>query len=391
MSAVELAFETDITVARHAVHELDTMARQVGFTELGLEQFRRRLNKVNVALGIHADTNDSPAKSDINLRPLGDIVADRREPEWALYEILERNVLAVLAGARGTFKSLIGLDWMMRAALDGLGVVILSGEGGGLDRRADAWMNVHAPDKDITALPIVALEKPLNLNRAETRAMVAAAMAALPWKPAVILIDTLSKFSPGLKENDSDAVSAFLSGLTADLRDEIGCTVLLVAHSGHADAGRPRGSSVLMCNPDAEYIVSRPNPMDMTVTVSRDRFKDTANLSPLAYTARSVDLGRLDKYGQPVTSLVLEPTDPPFMPVRSRKLQANQNRACGALREWARAHPGGDLISTIGLRELLAAQGVDRRRRPEVIGWLAVQRILTPSIDGYAFDAKALP
>ena len=325
------------------------------------------------------------------LRPLGDLVAERRGPEWLLLKTLECGVIAVMAGPRGTFKSFISLDWMMRAALAGHGVVILSGEGGGLDRRADAWMRVHAPDADIASLRIVALERPVNLCRAEMRVMVATAVAALPWEPNVVMIDTLSKFAPGLKENNADEVSELLYGLTIDLRDYLKCTVLLVTHTGHDNAHRPRGSSTLMCNPDAEYIVSRPDPQGMTVTVSRDRFKDTASLPPLAYTARVIDLGRVDKYGDPVTSLVLDSTDPPPTTTSTAKRGRNQDAACAALSEWCRANPGSDCITTMNMKSVLSTQHLkDRRRRKEIVKWLTVQRIITPAVGGFAVDREVL-
>jgi hypothetical protein len=330
--------------------------------------------------------------ADVVLRPLAEIVAEHREPQWLLHKVLERNVLAVLAGPRGSFKSFVALDWMMRAALDGHGVVILSGEGGGLGCRAEAWMKEHAPGIDINTLPIRAVEKPLNLNRADTRAKVAAAVAVLPWKPEVVLIDTLSKFAPGLEENDAAAVSGFLSGLTADLRDELKCTVLLVAHSGHGDAGRPRGSSTLMCNPDAEYIVSRPDPQGMTVTVTRVRFKDTESLPPLAYTARVVDLMRLDTYNDKVTSLVLDSTDLPPTPTKDKtKRGKNQDAAFAALTEWCRANPTADHITSMDMKEVLKNQNLSARgRRFEVIGWLVDQRIITASIGGYTIHREML-
>ena len=42
------------------------------------------------------------------------------------------------------------------------------------------------------------------------------------------------------------------------------------------------GSAIRALYPDAEYIVSRPDPRGMTVTVSRERFKDSPALPPLA-------------------------------------------------------------------------------------------------------------
>lgn len=327
----------------------------------------------------------------IVLRPLSEIVAEQREPQWLLRNVIEASVLAVLAGPRGSFKSFVALDWAIRMALEGKGVVILSGEGAGIDRRAVARMQAHSPDRDIASLPIVVLERPINLNKAEVRALVVAAVKALQWKPAMIVVDTFSKFAPGLDENDNAAAAAFLSGLAVDLRDELACTVLLVAHSGHGDAKRPRGASVLMANPDAEYMVSRPDPQGMMVTVSRERFKDTASLPPLAYVGRVVDLGRRDRYGDPVTSLVLDATDAPPVQTSRPKLRPNQEKAVAALREWGRANPDAKHITTVSLNDLLKRQGLtDRRRRPEVIDWLYVQRILTPAVAGYTFDPKAL-
>lgn len=331
------------------------------------------------------------AVDEIVLRPLSDIVAERREPRWLLRNVIEAMVLAVLAGPRGSFKSFVALDWSMRMALVGHGVVILSGEGAGIDRRAVAWLQEHAPDRDIDSLPIVVLERPVNLNAAQVRGMVATAVKALPWKPAAIIVDTLSKFAPGLDENDNSAAAAFLSGLAVDLRDQLECTVLLVAHSGHANAGRPRGASVLMANPDAEYIVNRPDPDGMDVTVSRERFKDTPSLPPLAYKARVVDLRRVDQYGDAVTSLVLDASNAPIAKAKDKKAGPNQTKALAAVTEWCRANVGARHIATAELHEIFKGQGLkDRNRRGECIDWLVGRRVITPAVAGYTVDPEAL-
>jgi KaiC/GvpD/RAD55 family RecA-like ATPase len=226
----------------------------------------------------------------IVLRPVHEIVAEQREPEWLIHKVIERNVLAVIAGPRSTFKSFIALDWAMRMALDGYAGVILSGEGGGLDRRVAVWMKQHRENVDLSTVPLDALERPLNLNSIVELEALREVIDKLPTPPAFIVIDTFSKFSAGLDENNNSEVAAFLSALSV-FREEWKCTVILVAHSGHGDAKRPRGASSLMSNPDAEYIVNRPDPNGMVVTVSRERFKDAPSLAPLAYEARLIDLG----------------------------------------------------------------------------------------------------
>jgi hypothetical protein len=244
----------------------------------------------------------------IVLRHIADIVAERREAHWlkGLHKILERNVTAVLAGARNTFKSFIAHHWAMTAAMHGEPVVILSAEGAGLDRRTDAWMRTYAPKLDLRKLKLRALERAINLNSNST---LEALQEAIGEAPTLILVDTYSKYAPGLDENDNTEVALYLANLGFGLRDFYKSTVLLVAHSGHADAKRPRGASVLMANPDAEYIVTRPDALAMSATLTRERFKDCPHMPPLAYSAEVVDLGRMDSHGEPVTSLVMRDVD----------------------------------------------------------------------------------
>jgi hypothetical protein len=323
----------------------------------------------------------------IILRRAHEIVAEKRETLWLLHKVLEAKVLAVIAGARGTFKSFIALEWMMRIALQGQTVAILSGEGNDMDRRIDAWMRTHAPDVDLATLDIFVYEIALNLSIPAVLAALSAAFTALLAPPAVIMIDTLSKFSAGIKENDNGEMGAYLSRLSSELRDGFKATVLLVAHTGHGDAARPRGAYALMANPDCEYIVQRPGPQNMTVTVSRERFKSSASLPPLAYEAKVIDLGRLDLYGESVTSLALVSADAPAPVKRTGK---NQERALIALNEWARVNPGAGFITSIAITEIFKAQNIYPKRRKEVLEYLTNIRVLNPSIGGFTIDQAML-
>jgi hypothetical protein len=242
------------------------------------------------------------------LRPVSEIVSERRESVWLIHNVIEANVLAVLAGPRASFKSFVALDWSMRIAAAGNPVVILSGEGAGLGRRVEAWMMTHGHGKALDDLQLLALESVANLNADEEMADLQAAVDEAGIRPALIVVDTFSKFSAGLDENSNQEVAEYLSKLTIGLRERYTSTVLLVAHSGHGDAKRPRGASALMANPDAEYIIERPNPTAMSVAISRERFKDTASMAPLGYEAVEVELGRVDRYGEQVKSLVMKET-----------------------------------------------------------------------------------
>ena len=332
-----------------------------------------------------------PLIKPIAFRHLADIVAEKRETRWLIDDVLEREVLAIMAGPRSTFKSFIALDWMMRVALAGESTVILSGEGAGLDRRVDAWLRTFVPSVDLRSLPIVALERAVNLNVPATLDAVAEACEKLEKRPVATMIDTVSKFTPGMKENDNAEMSAFLAAVSEGIRDHLHCTTLAVAHTGHTDQGRPRGAYALMANPDAEYMVERTDPKGMTVTVTRERFKDTAAMPPLAYCARVVDLGRLDSRGKPVTSLVLDSTDAPPPKTRTRGIGKNQERGMTVLREWVRANPGTVHISTIDLQAMLKVQGIKARQRwAEVVAFLTAIRALSPAVGGHTVDPQAL-
>jgi hypothetical protein len=287
------------------------------------------------------------ARPSIILRHVADIVEEYRETEWlnGLHNILERRVIAVLAGVRDTLKSFVATHWGMTAALNGESVVILSGEGGGLGRRIEAWMRELAPARDLHELPVIALEHAVRLNVPEVMAMLVTAIDAQAVVPNVIVVDTLSKFTPGLKENSSEEMAAFLHLLSSALREHYDCTVLLVAHAGHGDVTRPRGSSVLMGNPDAEYISNKPDPKAQNVLVSRDRFKDSPALPPLAYTAKVIDLGRLDRHGDPVTSLVMwEASAGAVIASKPALKGAAQKKLLAALQERS---PDGSAIWTL--------------------------------------------
>jgi hypothetical protein len=338
---------------------------------------------------LRSELDAARPRPDIVLRHIAGIVAECREPRWLLHRVLERGVLAVLAGARGTFKSFVALDWTMRVALAGHPAVILSGEGAGLDRRVDAWVRMHRPAVALEELPVLALERPLRLTAGGDLPALVEVIESGHSQPELIVIDTLSKYSAGIDENSNSEVAAYLGELAAGLRDRFDATVLLVAHAGHGDAKRPRGASALMANTDAEYIVERPAATAMTVTVTRERFKDYASLEPLAYAAEVIDLGRADSHGERVTSLALLATQ--ASPVTPRINGRNMTAAATALREWSRTRPDARHISTLELTDLLKAHGVkDRRRRIEVINGLVNLRAITATLGGYTFDPSVL-
>ena len=319
----------------------------------------------------------------LTLRAIGDIVAERREATWLIHNVIEANVLAVLAGPRASFKSFIALDWAMRIASAGNPVVILSGEGAGLGRRAEAWVQEHGKGRGLSDLQMLALESVANLNAESEMEALQQAIDQAQVRPALIVVDTFSKFSAGLDENSNQEVAEYLSKLTIGLRERYTATVLLVAHSGHGDSKRPRGASALMANPDAEYIVERPDAQAMAVAVSRERFKDTASLSPLGYEAVEVQLGRIDKYGEEVKSLVMKETSAPSKPAVAHSPQGKAQRTILlALRERQKRSETPLVWTIEELRAVGRECGVARQSVHDAVEKLIMSPFLKATVGG---------
>jgi hypothetical protein len=326
----------------------------------------------------------APASFSVSLRHVADIVDENREPEWLLHQVIEAKVLAVLAGPRASFKSFIALDWAMRVAMDELPVAILSGEGGGLGRRVKAWMQTFGGGRDLRELPVLALEKPLNLNREEEMAMLVEAIDQAGVKPALVVIDTLSKFSAGMDENSNQEVAEYLAQVSRYLRERYEASVLIVAHSGHGDSDRPRGASALMANPDSEFIVKRAAQPANHVEVTRQRFKDTGELPNLAYEAEVIDLGAADRYGERLTSLIMrQSVAQTEKPITAQAPSGKAQRTIlMALRERQKREDSPLVWTTEELRAIGRECGISRQSVHDAVEKLMLSPFLVATVGG---------
>lgn len=249
-------------------------------------------------------------------RRICDVLKHPTIPRWLLVDHIEHGVIAVMAGPRGSYKSFIALDWGCRIAKAGHVVYVISAEGGDFDRRAKAWIRVHNAGDD--SLPLYVVERRLDLSSREGINTIRADCVRLGIRPSLFILDTYSKLTGGMDENDNTYAKAFIGELDNGLkRKETGfdATVLLVAHTGHSDAGRPRGASALAADTDAEYIVSRSP--EGSVSITRERFKSSPELAPIALQPEVVRLGYNDANGTEITSLVMKPLD--HLPVKKRE------------------------------------------------------------------------
>lgn len=290
-------------------------------------------------------------------------ILQRTEPtKWLLRPYLEERVLALLYGALGTLKSFIALDWSLRLAIRGVPVLYMSAEGRGLERRIRGWCLHHArdqkPEATMMAAPFYAVERPLALPQVDVLTALEAAIEEHAVPPKLIVADTLARYGGVLDENKAQDVAVLIAAGDR-LRLKYDASVLFVHHVGHQAKDRARGSYALMAATDAHFLVERPDPKQLAVTVSTGRLKDSESPPPFSLLAHVVNLGYTDEDGQPVTTLALEGTD---QVLASVKRPPTGKRQAQLLRLLEAEHAAGNRIWTDGEIRRLARERLDMHR-----------------------------
>lgn len=247
--------------------------------------------------------------------------------------LLQRRSHAVMYGAPGEGKTFVALDvaYHVAAGREWHGhkvhqgpVLYLAYEGvGGMAKRAAALLR-HYGDEDV---PLYVQGADYNLRDMEGRQALAEDMAALPEKPALIVIDTLARAMKGGDENSAQDMGALNDAVSA-LIEATGACVVLVHHSGKNKAGGARGSSALLGAIDTELEV------DSRQVFSRKQ-RDIELADPIGFKLVPVMVG-VDEDGEDITSCVVEPsTASAEIASAASSLRGNSKRAFETLCEMA--------------------------------------------------------
>jgi hypothetical protein len=167
--------------------------------------------------------------------------------------------------------------------------------------------------------------------------------------PDIVVTDTLNAYFGGGDENSTQDMSVWC-GSVRYLRDTLGCSVVVIHHTGHGDSGRERGSIVLRATADVLIQVAKDETagelIGFQVIAARD-------LEPME-SAIALKLARhetewLDEDGQPLaTCVVLAADQPVTLPGRGgRPLGEAQSAVLQAAQELARAakpEPNGEVL-----------------------------------------------
>jgi KaiC/GvpD/RAD55 family RecA-like ATPase len=316
----------------------------------------------------------------VELRSAFSIAARPSRATWLLKPYVERGAMVLMVGAEGTYKSFLALDWSLQIAKAGEPVVFLHAEGRGLWKRLRAWCRHRYPGQPwadvLNGVPFLAVERPLNLSADRVLVELTKAIDATGRKPALVVVDTLSRNSDGSVERSNEDANMYLNRLDQGMRARYGATVLLIHHVGHAARDRARGPFTLIANTDANFLLERPDPQSRTVTVRTGRMKDTEPPAPFELQAEIITLDETDEEGNPETSLALRATGREPTPARKAPTGRNQQLLLGAIREHVRS-TSNPFVTTADLLAMAKAQGLNRKRLPEAReslgrdGWIA--------------------
>lgn len=243
------------------------------------------------------------------------------KPQWLIEDLFETNSLVMVAGAPGSFKSFLVLDWIMCMTIgkDWHGkrvqpskVLYILGEGkASLLKRMLAWFEHHGctNEKDFPRLNSnlrVTFDVPQLRDREHYGGLMTAITADPTFDPSVIVIDTFARSFVGGDENSSLDTGLWIKA--AESLRAVGYTVIFLHHTRkNTEFGHQfRGSSAISGAMDTIITVVR-NYEENLVKVAVTKQKDHDEGEPLSFRRQLVQTGDKDGLDSMVLTL-LPPT-----------------------------------------------------------------------------------
>ncbi len=259
----------------------------------------------------------SAPPSSASLLPLewADQISPVLSRRWLVKDLLATTGLAIVFGHSAAGKSFIVLDisghialgwpWQGLKVEQGLVVYVAAEGAAGLRNRLAAFKAHHK----VSDMPLAIIPTPINLQDPDADAdrliaTIEEAARRRGQKPALIVVDTLSKTFGAGRENTDD-MATYIANCER-ISSSLDCCVLIVHHRPKDSESRdPRGHSSLKAGVDTVILVEAGDPKIATVV----KQKDGEDGGRFAFRLHQVELG-LDDDGEPVTSCVVEPVSP---------------------------------------------------------------------------------
>ncbi len=243
------------------------------------------------------------------------------KPSWLIQDLFEANSLVMVAGAPGSFKSFLVLDWIMCMALgkewhgkkvSPCRVQYILGEGkSSLLKRMLAWFTHHdcTNERDFPILNEnlrVTFDVPQLREKEHYGGLMSAITAELAFDPTVIVIDTFARSFVGGDENSSLDTGLWIKA--AESLRAVGYTVIFLHHTRkNTEFGHQfRGSSAISGAMDTIITVAR-NYEENFVKVAVTKQKDHDEGEPMLFRRQIVQVPNNPAHDSMVLTL-LPPT-----------------------------------------------------------------------------------
>jgi RecA-family ATPase len=213
-------------------------------------------------------------------------------PSYLIDGVLNNNVLALLAGKFGTYKSFVSVSWACSVATGkpwfGHEVVkpgpilYIAAEGAsGLKQRTEAWESVYNRGQRIPDDRFVVVGGSVRLTLGGDMDAISELCAEV--EPRLVIWDTLHRCAPGVEENSNTEMGLIVAAMDR-LREVHECTQLVNHHTGHAGE-RSRGASAIEDDFENSWVIKLRDPEDRSPknprTMEHRKCKDDVLQEPI--------------------------------------------------------------------------------------------------------------
>jgi 5S rRNA maturation endonuclease (ribonuclease M5)/RecA/RadA recombinase len=266
-------------------------------------------------------------------------IAELPPVTWLVNGLIPKHSLAMVYGEPGGGKTFTALDialtvahgaqWHGHEVAQGQ-VFYVAGEGvGGFRKRIGAW---HQHHERVEEAPFYLIPKAVNLlDDAEIQDLLQTieTMRTPDMPVAMVVFDTVARCMIGGDENSAQDMGKAVKNMDL-VREQIGCAVLPIHHSGKDSNRGARGSTALIGAVDVSVRVERDADR---VLLTTEKQKDAEPLDPMQFKTISVELAAGPLSLETETSLVLEISDQPADIVARKKLSGQQRLILDALHD----------------------------------------------------------
>ena len=244
-----------------------------------------------------------------------DLTKNISAPDFLIDELVELDTIGAIIGASSVGKSFVAISMAASVATGTMfaeksvqqgAVLYLAGEGmNGITRRFSGWekyTGIQIPKGSIHVS-----HKTISMDDKGASSLLAAT-EDMDHDIKLVVVDTLARHMTG-EENSNRDMSTFIAAVDT-IREEHGCAVLIIHHTGHSNdkSNRARGASAFYASLDFEFLMKKNKNGARTIEGTKN--KEGSIYSQRGFSLVPVELdGITDTKGNPVTTAVVEWND----------------------------------------------------------------------------------